>query len=89
MWVVSEKDLNVIQFNTFPACFGDKEVQALIPTRSGQHSFIEIDHEIFFKVILSLLLIQKGQLSVTDNRMCTGSGLPLRGLSLPGKSMVR
>ena len=36
-----------------------------------QHSFREIDHEIFSKVILSLLLIQEGQLSVSGERMCT------------------
>ena len=32
--------------------------------RGRQHSFVEIDHEIFSTVILSLPLIQKGQLSV-------------------------
>ena len=41
-------------------------------TRRGrQHSFVEIDHEIFSTVILSLLLIQEGQLSVSGERMCT------------------
>ena len=35
------------------------------------HSFIEIDHEIFSTVILSLPLIQEGKLSVTCERMCT------------------
>ena len=39
--------------------------------RSLQHSFVEIDHEIFSMVILSLLLIQEGQLSVSGERMCT------------------
>ena len=34
-------------------------------------SFVEIDHEIFSTVILSLLLIQEGQLSVSGERMCT------------------
>ena len=34
------------------------------PRRGWQHSFVEIDHEIFSTVILSLLLIQEGQLSV-------------------------
>ena len=29
------------------------------------HSFVDIDHEIFSMVILSLLLIQEGQLSVS------------------------
>ena len=32
---------------------------------------LEIDHEIFSKVILSLPLIQEGQLSVSGERMCT------------------
>ena len=41
-------------------------------TRRGrQHSFVEIAHEIFSTVILSLLLIQEGQLSVSGERMCT------------------
>ena len=41
------------------------------PRRGRQHSFMEVDHEIFSTVILSLLLIQEGQLSVTGERMCT------------------
>ena len=41
------------------------------PRRGRQHSFVEIDHEIFSTVILSLWLIQEGQLSVSDERMCT------------------
>ena len=41
------------------------------PRRGQQHSFVEIDHEIFSTVILSLLLIQEGQLSVSGERMCT------------------
>ena len=36
-----------------------------------QHSFVEIDHEMFSRVILSLPLIQEGQLSVSGERMCT------------------
>ena len=32
---------------------------------------LEIDHEIFSTVILSLPLIQEGQLSVSGERMCT------------------
>ena len=39
--------------------------------RSRQHSFVEIDHEIFSMVILSLPLIQEGQLSVSGEGMCT------------------
>ena len=41
------------------------------PRRGRQHSFVEIDHEIFSMVILSLPLIQEGQLSVSGKRMCT------------------
>ena len=41
------------------------------PGRGRQHSFVEIDHEIFSTVILSLPLIQEGQLSVSGERMCT------------------
>ena len=39
--------------------------------RRGQYSFVEIDYEIFSTVILSLPLIQEGQLSVSGERMCT------------------
>ena len=39
------------------------------PRRGRQHSFV--DHEIFSTVILSLPLIQEGQLSVSGERMCT------------------
>ena len=41
------------------------------PHRGRQHSFMEIDHEIFSMVILSLPLIQEGQLSVSGERMYT------------------
>ena len=41
------------------------------PRWGQQHSFMEIDHEIFSTVILSLVLIQEGQLSVSGKRMCT------------------
>ena len=41
------------------------------PRRGRQHSFAEIDHEIFYTVILSLPLIQEGQMSVSGERMCT------------------
>ena len=36
------------------------------PLRGRQHSFVEIDHEIFSTVILSLPLIQEGQLSLVN-----------------------
>ena len=50
---------------------GDQEVAGSTRCRGRQHSFVEIDHEIFSTVILSLPLIQKGQLSVSGERMCT------------------
>ena len=43
----------------------------LLESRCRQHSFVKIDHEIFSTVILSLPLIQEGQLSVSGERMCT------------------
>ena len=57
--------------------------------RGRQHSFVEIDHEIFSTVILSLPLIQEGQLSVSGERMYTILFNHLRGLSLPSKRVVR
>ena len=36
-----------------------------------QYSFLEIDYEIFSMVILTLPLIQEGQLSVSDKGMCS------------------
>ena len=47
------------------------EGRGLNPRRGQQHSFVEIDHEIISTVILSLPLIQEGQLSVSGERMCT------------------
>ena len=41
------------------------------PRRGRQHSFVEINLEIFSTVILSLLLIQEGQFSVSGKRVCT------------------
>ena len=41
------------------------------PRRSREHSFVEIDDEIFSTVILSLPLILEGHLSVSGERMCT------------------
>ena len=38
-----------------------------------QYSFVEIDHEIFSMVILSIQLIQEGQLSVPGERICTNT----------------
>ena len=45
--------------------------RGLNPLQGRQYSFVEIDHEIFFTVILSLPLIQEGQLSVSGEIMCT------------------
>ena len=45
---------------------GDQVRASQVPHRPGfQHSFVEIDHEIFSTVIFSLPLIQDGQLSVS------------------------
>ena len=41
------------------------------PRQVRPHSFVEIDHEIFCTVILSLPLIQEGQFSVSGERICT------------------
>ena len=40
------------------------------PPPGRQHYFLENDYEIFSAVILSLPLIQEGQLSVSGKRMC-------------------
>ena len=42
------------------------------PRRGRQHSFVEIDHEIFSTVILSLPLYQEGKLSGGKNVHNTG-----------------
>ena len=41
------------------------------PLLGLQYSFLEIDDTLGSVVILSLLLIQEGQLSVSGKRMCT------------------
>ena len=41
------------------------------PRWGRQHSFVEIEHEIFSMVILSHSLIPEGQLSVSGERMCS------------------
>ena len=51
---------------------GDQEVAGLTPPpRSATFFSWRFDHEIFFLIILSLRLIQEGQLSVSGERMCT------------------
>ena len=59
------------------------------PRRGRQHSFVDIDHEIFSTVILSLPPIQEGQLSVSGKRMCTILVNCLEDPSLPSKRVVR
>ena len=59
---------SVAQLDARPT--GDRRLR-FDPRRGRQHSFVEIDHEIFSTVILSLPLIQEGQLSVSGKRMCT------------------
>ena len=49
---------------------GDQEDAGSIPAGSA-NIFSWIDHEIFSTVILSLLLIQERQFSVSGERMCT------------------
>ena len=41
------------------------------PRRGRQHSFVEIDHEIFSTIIFFPPLIQEGQLSVSSERLRT------------------
>ena len=59
---------SVAQLDARPT--GDQRSQVRPPPRSATF-FHEIDHEIFSAVILSLPLIQEGQLSVSGKRMCT------------------
>ena len=49
---------------------GDQEAAGSTPA-GRQHSFVEIEHELFSTIILFLPLIQEGQLSVSSERMCT------------------
>ena len=41
------------------------------PPPGPHHFFVAIDHKIFSTAIVSLSLIQEGQLSVSGERMCT------------------
>ena len=50
---------------------GGEEVAGSTPAEVGKILFVDIDHEIFSMVILSLPRIQEGQLSVSGERMCT------------------
>ena len=59
---------SVAQLDARPA--GDQRSR-VTPRQGRQHSFVMIDQEITSTVILSLPLIQEGQLSVSGERMCT------------------
>ena len=48
---------------------GDQEVAGSTPAEVGNILYVEMDHEIFSMVILSLPLIQEGQLSVSGEGM--------------------
>ena len=64
------KPASVAQLDARPT--GVREVAGLTPPPQGwQHSFMEIDHEIFSTFILFLQLTQEGHLSVSGKRMCT------------------
>ena len=54
-----------------------------------QHSFVEIDHEVFATVILSLPLIQEGQLSVSGERKRIILVYRLEDSACPVKNVVR
>ena len=54
------------------------------PPPGRQHSFVEIDHEIFLTVIQAVTLIQEGQLSVSGEGMRT-----ILVKSVTSKSVVR
>ena len=54
----------VAQSDAYPTC--DQEVRFPL---GRQHSFVKIDHEIFSTVILSLRLIQEGQLSQSQSTL--------------------
>ena len=49
---------------------GDQGVAGSTPP-GRQHSVVKIHHEIFSTVIISLPLVQEGQLSISGERMCT------------------
>ena len=60
-----------IHMNVKPSPSDWRPGRGFNPRRGWQHSFVEIDHEIFSTVILSLPLIQEEQYSVSGERMCT------------------
>ena len=66
-----ERPASVTQLDARP--IGDQEIAGSTPSHPmcRQHSFVVIDHEIFSTVILSLPLIQEGQLLVSGEKMFT------------------
>ena len=71
-WPATDTDLFYLSFTCNTTTWvGRPGGRGFNPRRGRQHSFVEIDHEIFSTVILSLPLIQEGQLSVSGKRMCT------------------
>ena len=55
MEFISRKKVSMAQLDARP--IGDQEIAGSTPRRVRQHSFVEIDSEIFSTVILSLPLI--------------------------------
>ena len=53
---------------------GDQKIAGSIPRQVRQPSSVEIHHEIFSTIILSLPLIQEGQLSVSGKRLRSQTG---------------
>ena len=69
MITVMYRPVSVAQLDPHPT--GDQEVASLTPAEVGNILSWRFDYEIFSTVILSLPLIQEGQLSVSGERMCT------------------
>ena len=72
-------------FSTKICCGYALEVQQCHPRLTCIPLQFRKDHEIFSAVILSLLLIQEGQLSVSGKRMCTVLVNGLEDEACPGK----
>ena len=62
---------SVTRSDAYPTRSGGR---GFVLRRVGQHSFVEIDHEIFSAVILSFPQIQKGQLSNSGERFYISTG---------------
>ena len=68
-----------------PRPTGVQKVADSTPPGPENMEIEEIGHEIFSMVILSLPLIQEGQLSVSGERMCTILVYRLEDIACPGK----